>query len=161
MYEDDLWYRKLVRSIEEHRPDFEPKQWRRFQMELMLRIMARVRTFSDTCGTCRGFQHTLTRLEEEFLELPGSSAQRRYQARQLRLMGEHFAAAHRLFPPHYHARLYAHYGLIGGIFLGIVVGLLVLSSGLYFAVCAAGGWLLGYLYGNSTDAHMRHDKRAI
>ena len=43
MYKDDLWYRKLARDIEEHRADFTDKQWRAYQIDLMLRIALRVK----------------------------------------------------------------------------------------------------------------------
>lgn len=161
MYKDDLWYRKLVKDIEEHRPDFTAKQWRSYQVEFMLRVALRVKDSSDACQTCRSFQHTLTRLEEELQELPGSKAQRHYQFQQLRLMGEHFVRAHRLVPPQYYARLGASYGLIAGLLFGIAMGFLVLNNGLYLPLGAVIGLILGGLYGGTEDTRANREHRLI
>ncbi len=161
MYKDDLWYRKLVKDIQEHRPDFNEKQWRTYQVEFMLRIALRVKEASDACPTCRGFQHTLTRLEEEFPELPESKAQRHYQAQQLRLMAEHFVKAHRLVPPRYYVRLYAYYGLIAGLLAGIAIGFLVLNNGIYLPAGAVAGLILGGLYGSGEDTRANRERHQI
>lgn len=161
MYKDDLWHKKLIKDIEEHRTDFTAKQWRQYQVELMLRIAQRVRDFSDACETCRDFQHTLTRLEEEFLELPGSKAQRHYQIQQLRLMGAHFVKAHRLVSPQYYRDLYGYYGLIAGVLAGIALGFLVLNNGLYLPIGAVAGWILGGLYGRGEDNRAQRERRLL
>ena len=110
MYKDDIWYRKLEQAVDEHRPDFTEKQRKKFAIDFMMRIARRVKDFSDSCETCRSCQHTLTRMEEEFLELPGSKAQRQYQRKQLQLMAEHFASEHRLAPPRFYLLKYLRYG---------------------------------------------------
>ena len=161
MYKDDLWYRKLVRDIEEHRADFTDKQRRKYQIDFMLRVAARIKETSDACETCRSFQHILTRLEEEFPELPGSKAQRHYQVQQLRLMAEHFVKAHRLAPAQYYTRLYLNYGVIAGMLFGIVVGLLVLNNVLYLPIGVAAGLLLAGVYGKSEDARVKRERRLI
>jgi hypothetical protein len=161
MYKDELWYRKLVRDIEEHRPDFTDKQLRVYQVDLMLRTALRVKDASDTCETCRDFQRTLSRMEEEFQELPESKAQRHYQAQQLRLMAEHFVKAHRLAPPRYYTRLYANYGIVAGLLFGIGVGLLVLNNGLYLPLGVIVGVGLGAAYGSSEDASVKREHRLI
>lgn len=161
MYKDDLWYRKLVRDIEEHRSDFTEKQRRKYQIDFMLCVALRIKEASDGCATCRDFQHTLTRMEEEFLELPGSKAQRHYQIQQLRLMAEHFVKAHRLAPAQYYTRLYANYGLIAGLFFGIIVGFFVLNNGIYLPVGMIVGLLLGSLYGSGEDTRVKREHRLI
>ncbi len=161
MYKDNLWYRKLVRDIEEHRSDFTEKQRRKYQIDFMLCVAARIKDFSDACETCRGFQHTLTRMEEEFPELPGSKAQRHYQIQQLRLMAEHFVKAHRLAPAQYYAHLYANYGLIAGLLFGIIVGFFVLNNGIYLPVGAVVGLILGNLSGSAEDARVKREHRLI
>ncbi len=161
MYKDELWHRKLVRDIEEHRVDFTEKQLRAYQIDLMLRIALRVKDFSDACETCRNFQRTLSRMEEEFPELPGSKAQRHYQTQQLRLMAEHFVKAHRLAPSNYYTRLYANYGIVAGLLFGIAVGLLMLNNGLYLLLGAILGGILGVAYGMVEDASVKRSRRLL
>lgn len=161
MYKDELWYRKLVRDIDEHRQDFTDKQLRAYQVDFMLRIASRVKEASDACETCRDFQHTLSRMEEEFPELPGSKAQRHYQVQQLRLMAEHFVKAHRLSPPKYYTRLYTNYGIVAGLLFGIAVGLLLLNNGLYLPLGLIVGGVFGAAYGMSEDASMKRQQRLI
>lgn len=161
MYKDELWYRQLVRDIEAHQADFTAKQQRAYQMDFVLRIALRVKEASDACETCRGFQSTLSRLEEELPELPGSKAQRHYQAQQLRLIAEHFVKAHRLAPAQYYTRLYANYGFITGLLFGIAVGLLVLNNGLYVPAASVAGLLLGIVLGGILDARVKREQRII
>jgi len=161
MYKDEMWYRKLARNIEESRPNFTDKQQRAYQIDLMLRVALRVKETSDTCETCRSFQHTLNRMEEEFPELPGSKAQRQYQAQQLRLMTDHFVKAHQFAPPGYYTRLYARYGLVAGLLLGVVVGLLALNNGLYLPLAVIAGVGMGAAYGASEDANVKRNRRTL
>jgi hypothetical protein len=161
MYKDELWYRQLIRDIEAHRLDFTDKQLRTYQIDLMLRIALRVKESSDACETCRSFQQTLSRMEEEFPDLPGSKAQCHYQIQQLRLMTEHFVKAHRLAPAQYYARLYANYGFVVGLLFGIAVGLLVLNNGLYLPVASVAGLILGATSGGIADARVKREQRVI
>ena len=161
MYKDELWYRQLIRDIEEHRLDFTDKQLRAYQVDLMLRLALRIKETSDTCETCRSFQSALSRLEEDLPELPGSRAQCHHQAQQLRLVTEHFVKAHRLAPAQYYTRLYANYGFVTGLLFGIAVGLLVWGNGLYLPVASVAGLILGVVYGSSVDARVKREKRLI
>ena len=161
MYRDELWYRQLIRDIEAHRWSFTDKQLRAYQIDLMLRIALRVKELSDACETCRSFQRTLSRMEEEFPELPGSKAQRHYQIQQLRLMIEHFVKAHRLAPAHYYTRLLANYGLVVGLIFGIAVGFLVLNNGLYLPVASVAGLILGTTLGWIADTRVKHEQRVL
>lgn len=161
MYKDDIWHRKLVQAVDEHRQDFTQKQQRKYQIEFMLRIAKRVKESSDGCETCRSLQHTLTRLEAEFQELPGSKAQRRYQVEQLGEMAEHFVKAHRLAPPVYYTRQYVRYGLIGGLLIGILLGFVIFGNGIYLPLAVIVGLLLGWAYGSAEDVKMKNERRLI
>jgi len=161
MYKDELWYRQLIRDFETHRLDFTEKQLRAYQVDLMLRIALRVKELSDACELCRDFQRILSRMEEEFPELPGSKAQRRYHIRQLRLMTEHFVKAHRLAPPQYYTRLYANYGFVVGLLFGIAVGLLVMNNGLYLPLASIAGLILGMTLGWIVDTRVKREQRVI
>jgi hypothetical protein len=161
MYKDDLWYRHFSEDVEEHLPDFTEKQQRKYKIELLLHTAKRVRDFSDGCGTCRGFQHTLTRLEEEIQELPDSKAQRQYQVEQLRRMAEHFVREHRLAPPNYYTRKYATYGLVAGLLGGFVIGVLILGNFLYLPAGLMLGLAGGMMYGVAEDATVENEHRRI
>ena len=161
MYRDELWYRQLIRDLETHQLGFSDKQLRAYQIDLMLRIALRVKELSDTCELCRDFQRILSRMEEEFPELPGSKAQRHYQIRQLRLMTEHFVKAHRLAPPQYYTRLYANYGFVLGLLFGIAVGLLALNNGLYVPVASVAGLTLGTTLGWIVDTRVKREQRVL
>lgn len=161
MYKDELWYRQLIREIEVHQSNFTAKQLRAYQVNFMLRIALRIKDYSDACETCRDFQRTLSRMEEELPELLNSKAQRHYQAQQLRLITDHFVRAHRLAPPYYYTRLYVNYGLVVGLFLGIVVGLLALNNGIYLPLGLVAGVILGAAYGSCMDARVKRQQRVL
>lgn len=161
MYKDDIWYRKLAQAVDEHRPDFTEKQLKQFAIEFMMRIAGRIKNYSDSCETCRDFQHTLNRMEEEFPELPDSKAQRQYQRKQLQAMAEHFANAHRLAPSRYYLMKYLRYGLIAGMLIGILLGFLILNDGMYILIGPVIGLVLGGLFGGAEDAKVRNEHRLI
>lgn len=156
MYKDEIWYRKLEDELDEHRDDFDEKQWKKYQLDQLLKVANRVRTLSDGCETCRSYQHLLTRMEEEVQELPDSKAQRQYQREQLYEMAKHFVAEHRLAPPNFFLRKYLRLGLIIGGVVGFVAmvlvgNLLLLPLGL---LLGGGG---AALYGWTED--QRHERK--
>ena len=160
MYKDDIWFRKLSQAVDAHRPDFSDKQLKKFAIDFMMRIAQRVKDYSGTCEVCRSYQHTLTRLEEEFQELPDSKAQRQYQKKQLQEMTDHFASAHRLAPPRYYLVKYLRLGLIAGLFTGIILGFF-LNDGVYLLAGPAIGLAIGGLLGGAEDAKVRNGHRLI
>ncbi len=160
MYRDEIWYRKLEEAVQAHRDDLTTKQWATYQIPHLLRIADRVRGHADVCETCRSYQHTLTRLEEELQELPSSKAQRQYQAAQLRQMGEHFVAEHQLVPPSFYLRRWLRIGVFAGLAVGLVAALvtenaiLVPVGTLVIAASCA-------LYGFTMDQKVEREHRRI
>ncbi|MBN1873142.1 MAG: hypothetical protein JXA33_02855 [Anaerolineae bacterium] len=160
MYKDDIWYRDFSRAVGAHKEAFSEKQNKQFQIEAVLRLALRVRDFSDKCEICRGYQHTLTRLEEEMPELPGSQAQRQYQNKQVHEMQAHFVKVHHLSPPGYYMRKWIRYGLLIGFVLGFAATTFT-GNTLYFPAGCVVGILGGALYGNSEDAIIKNQRRSI
>jgi hypothetical protein len=161
MYKDDIWYRKVTQEIEEHEEDLTDKQWSKYKIDQLLRIANRVRQKSENCETCRSFQHTITRLEEELQELPDSKAQRQWQAEKLYEMGSHFVQAHELAPPHYFFRKWLKIGLIAGLVLGLVAALFVTGSLISLPLGGILGGLFGGTYGWGQDRQFRQNHRLI
>ena len=161
MYKDDIWHRKLVRAVEEHEEDFTDKQWSKYRIDQLLRIAERVRQKSEDCEACRSYQHTITRLEEEFQELPDSKAQRQWQAQKIREMSAHLVEEHDLAPPHYFLRRWLKIGLIAGLTLGLVAAALVTRDLLSIPLGLLLGALIGGLYGWSQDSRFRREHKLI
>jgi hypothetical protein len=160
MYRDEIWYRKWEEDVDEHREEFTEKQWRKFRMEQLVRSANRVRQYSDECETCKGYQETLTRLEEELQELPGSKAQRQWQKEQLQEMGAHFVEVHNVAPPNYYLRKWLKSGLIAGAVVG-VIATIVVGNLLLFPVVFLGGGALAALYGWSEDQRIQREHRLV
>jgi hypothetical protein len=160
MYKDEIWYRRFEQSVEQRREFFTDKQWAKLNLDYFLKVANRVRELSDGCETCRSYQQTLTRLEEELQELPNSKAQRQYQAAQLDEMGRHFAAEHRLAPPGYYLRLWLKRGLFAGLGLGFVA-MLVSGNLLLFPAVTLFLTGAGALYGYSEDQRFARDRRQV
>jgi hypothetical protein len=160
MYKDEIWYRRFEQSVQNRRDSFTDKQWIKLDLDYLLKVANRVREFSENCETCRGYQQTLTRLEEELQELPNSKAQRQYQAGQLDEIGRHFVAEHRLAPPRFFFKRWLKHGLFAGIGIGflamLVVGYLLL---LPLGIVVVTG--MGALYGYSEDQKHARERRVI
>ncbi len=158
MYKDDIWHRKFVQAVEKRKEDFTEKEIRRYRIQPLLDVAGQVAKHSEHCETCREYQQTLTRLEEEMGALPESQAQRQYQRRQIREMQEHFVQEHNLFPGGYHLQKYLVQGLIGGAALGILG--FALYGSLFYLI---GGFVVGLLFGlglgSFRDAQVRQQRR--
>ena len=161
MYKDDIWYRKIAQEIESHEEDLTDKQWSKYKIDQLLRIADRVRQTSEACETCRGFQYTITRLEEELQELPESKAQRQWQAEKLHEMGKHFVQAHDLAPPHYFLRKWLKIGLVAGLVLGLFAALFVTGNLISLPLGGIVGGLLGGIYGWGQDSQLKQKHRLI
>jgi chromatin segregation and condensation protein Rec8/ScpA/Scc1 (kleisin family) len=161
MYKDDIWYRKVAQEIEAHEEELTDKQWSKYKIDQLLRVADRVRQNSEDCETCRGFQHTITRLEEELQELPDSKAQRQWQAEKLREMGKHFVQVHDLAPPRYFLRKWLRIGLFAGLILGLLATLFVTGTLISLPIGGVLGGLLGGMYGWGQDAQMKQKHKLI
>ena len=160
MYKDEIWYRKFEQAIDERRDAFTDKQWTKFKIDHLLKVANRVRQFSEECETCQDYQHTLTRREEELQELPGSKAQRQYQAEQLWEMGRHFVVAHRIAPPRFCLKRWLKYGLYGGLAIGFVV-MVITGNFLLFPAVALAVTALAALWGYSEDQKYARERRLV
>lgn len=160
MYKDEIWYRKFEMAVNEHKDDFSQKQWEKYHIESLLHLAKRIKDASDTCETCQEYQHTLTRLEEEILELPGSKAQRQYMLDQFVDIGRHFMDVHDLVPKQYYTRTWLRRGLwIGGL-AGIVL-LLFTGDFQYFFLA----WIIvagsAAAYGYAEDDKVKREHRIL
>ncbi len=160
MYKDEIWYRKLTAAVDGHREAFTAKQWAKYRIDDVLKVANRVRESSESCEVCQGYQHTLSRLEEEFAELPGSRAQRQYQEGQLRRMEEHFVDVHRLAPPGFFLRKWLRIGVSVGLGAGLVsvaaTGYLALLPLIPLTTA-----LVAALYGWAVDTKYQRERRLI
>jgi hypothetical protein len=160
MYKDDLWYRRLMHELEEHRENFTEKEIRRYRIPLMERAAKRVAEFSEKCATCKDYQHTLTRLEEEMHALPESPAQRDHQRATLLALGDHFRAEHDLSTPGHYRRRWLRLGTYAGIALGALAAIL-LGNTVYIFVAMPLGLLVGMAVGAARDAAYANRKRMV
>ncbi len=160
MYKDEIWFRKLEAAVEAQREALTAKQWTKYRIDYVLKVANRIREFSESCEVCQGYQHTLTRLEEEFPELPGSKAQRQYQGAQLRRIEEHFVVAHRLAPPGFFLRKWLRTGVFVGLGAGLV-STIVTGSLILLPLTALATAALGALYGWVEDQRFQRGRRLI
>ena len=161
MYKDEMWYRNWTRAIDEHKDDITDKQWKKFNINYMLKVGKRIKGFSDNCKTCRDFQHTLTRLEEEMRELPGSKAQRQYQTKMLGVITDHMVKHHRIAPPKYHLLKMLKYGVIAGFVIGTFVALFVTFNLLHIPLGILLGISLAAAYGFAEDSRIQQEHRLL
>lgn len=161
MYKDEMWYRNWSRAVEGHKEIFSNKQWEKYNIKYMLKLGQRAKDFADGCGTCRGYQHPLTRLEEEMRELPDSKAQRQYQAKFLGEMTNHMVKEHRLAPPKYHMIKMLKYGLnVGGV-IGFIVTFFVTGNPIHLPIAVILGAVLAELWGFAEDNRIKQEHRLL
>ncbi|MDF1512879.1 MAG: hypothetical protein P1S60_03610 [Anaerolineae bacterium] len=161
MFKDEMWHRNWSRAVSEHKDDLSDKQWQKNKIDLMLKIGKRVKDFSDGCATCRGYQHPLTRLEEEMHELPDSRAQRQYQAQMLGNIADHMVKEHRIAPARYYSVKMLRYGAIAGLIIGLGVVFLVTGNLFHLPIAILLGLALAAIYGYAEDSKVAQEHRLI
>ena len=59
------WFSRVATEIEQHRYALSQKDYKRYKLDLLLRVARRVDDFSQTCGECQSHRDEITRLLQE------------------------------------------------------------------------------------------------
>ena len=70
------WYNRTDKEIGLHRDNLSNKDYKKYKLDLLLRIARRVEDFSSICGECQLFQQEITKLTQDLgylLQMPNPS----------------------------------------------------------------------------------------
>ena len=56
------WYDRIAKEISPYKDSLSKKDYKKYKLDLLLRVTKRVGDFSSACGECHLFQPEITRL---------------------------------------------------------------------------------------------------
>lgn len=142
------WFSRVAAEIEQHRYALSPKDFKRYRLDLLMRVARRVDEFAQVCGECQSHREEIMRLLRELallLQVPGKGnrgALKQYTV-AVKTLVEHLKKVHKLVDRHYYMGIgtsigtgigaalggalnqitgYAGFGTVIGILLGLAAG---------------------------------------
>ncbi len=142
------WYNRAVREIGSHKDTLSPKDYKKYKLDLLLRIARRVEEFSYICGQCQLSQQEITGLAKELsllIQIPNRENSKSY-FKAINDIVKHLQKEHKL------VKAGQNKGKWIGISLGISTALgIVLDN-------VGGGVAIGVAIGIAIGSYM--DKKA-
>ena len=91
------WYDKIGREINLHKDTLSKKDYKKYKLDLLLRVAKRVDSFSSECGECQLFQQEITSLTQELQNLfLMSKEQRKSHSKKINKIIKHLQKSHKL-----------------------------------------------------------------
>jgi len=77
------WYKDVVKEIDKHKGRFSKRDYKKYKLDLLLRMAKRVASFSTDCVECQNFQGEITKLVEDLGDLVHSFKEKRKSHNQV------------------------------------------------------------------------------
>jgi hypothetical protein len=156
------WFSHVAAEIEQQRYALSPQDFKRYKLDLLLRVARRVDDFSQTCSECQAYRDEITRLLGELsllFHLPGKEGRegiKKYSA-DVKGMVEHLKKTHKLVDRRQYLSLGISIGTGAGAALGGALNQLSGYAGLGTVI----GILLGLGIGWYLDRRAENEGRVI
>ena len=148
------WYNHIVEEINLHRVTLTEKEYKKYKLDLLLRIAQRVDSFSTICGECQLFQQEITRITEELRNLSLMSKEsRKSYFKTLGTITKHLQKEHKLVAEGHYIGIWMAIGTAIGIAIGAALG----NPGVGPAI----GIALGVAVGTYLDKKAKKEGRVI
>ena len=149
----DDWYKNLMSRFTHHQDDITPKEYGRFQLDLLLRIARRLHTFSE-CAECQDFKAKLERFTQDLVGLAHTGGkERKGYFKTLNRIVTHLKRKHKLI------REGESFGgwfiIFTGAGIAVGIGLDKLAAGLVI------GMAVGFLIGAYAESRAKREGRLI
>ena len=148
------WYNHIVQEINLHKATLTKKEYKKYKLDLLLRIAQRVDSFSSICGECQMFQPEITRLTEELRNLSLMSKEsRKNYFKTLGTITKHLQKEHKLVTSGHYIGIWMTIGTAIGVAIGAALG----NPGAGPAI----GIALGVAVGSYLDRKAKKEGRVI
>jgi len=155
MEANSYWYDRIAREISPHRDTLSKKEYKKYKLDLLLRVARRVDDFSAACGECQLFQPEITRLIQDLgnlLQMPDKE-RRKSHLKTINGIVKHLQKQHQLVTE----GQYIGIGLAIGVGIGTVLGAALDNTGVGTAI----GTVIGLAIGRAMDAKAKREGRVI
>ena len=149
------WYEDIEKEISQHKDWLTKKDHKKYKLDLLLRLAARVDTFSNQCGQCQLFQQDISRLIQDLsylTQMPDKEKHKGY-LKKINDITKHLQKQHKLVNEGY----YMGIGMAIGGGVGVVMGIALDNPG----IGPVGGIALGAAIGKYLDNKAKKEGRVI
>jgi len=149
------WYNRIVGEIGSYQDRINKKDYKKYKLDLLLRIAGRVDGFSDICGECQAFRQEITQLVQELgnlMQMPDKTRKKQY-SKTIDNIVKHLQKEHKLVKKGYYSGMWIGIGLAIGGGIGTALGNPGIGPGI--------GLALGVAVGSYLEKRARDEDRII
>ncbi|MFC1932031.1 glycine zipper family protein [Chloroflexota bacterium] len=149
------WYNRIIKEISPYQDTLSKKDYKKYKVDLLLRVARRIDDFSSTCGECQLFQAEITSLAQglgNLVQLPGKEERKRY-FKTINNIIKHLQKQHKLVTK----GQYIGIGLAIGAGIGVALGAALDNPGIGPGI----GTALGLAIGAALDNKAKKEDRVI
>lgn len=153
------WYNRIATEIGQYQVTLGQKDFKKYKLDLLLRIAKRVDDFSATCGECQTFQSEINRLVQELsllTQMPSKEGIKSH-TKAVRILVDHLKKVHKLVEKGHYLGIGIGIGMAIGAALGGTLGAALDNPGIGTAV----GIGLGIAIGTYLDRKAKEEGRVI
>ena len=142
----DSWFLKINKNIQEQKGKIHKKDYKFFQVNVLLNIAKYIQKFSGACSTCSQNKEIFEDMTENLSNsINNSVSARRKYTNKIDKITKHLRKKHSIFYEGYFLSLYTILGIIAGMLFGGLIFLPISISLIKFGVL--GGFLIGIFVG--------------
>ncbi len=115
------WYDDIAKQISLYKDSLNKKDYKKYKLDLLLRVATRVDSFSSGCGECQMFQSEISGLVEDInyvINMSMSKEKRQSYSKRLNNIVKHLQKQHKLVTE----GQYLGIGLALGTAIGVAIG---------------------------------------
>ena len=147
-------YIDIVKEINKHKDNFSKRDYKKYRLDLLIRMAKRVVSFSADCNECQKFEREIKKRAEGLANLTQSSQEeRKSYLNTIRNISNHLQKHHKLIAEGYYIGVGGGIGLVLGAAIGLALDNIVLGPGL--------GLVLGAAIGSAMDAKAKKEGKVI
>jgi len=148
------WYNRIVKEISPHKDSLSKKDYKKYKLDLLLRVAKRVDDFSSYCGECQMFQQEITRLTGDLQNISLMSKEnRKSYFKTIGNITKHLQKQHKLVTAGHNIGIWIGIGMGIGVAIGAALG----NPGIGPAI----GVALGVAVGSYLDRKAKKEGRVI
>ena len=153
------WYNRIATEIGQYQVTLGQKDFKKYKLDLLLRVAKRVDDFSHTCGECQTFKSEITRLTQELsllTQMPSKQGIKSH-TKAVNNLAEHLKKVHKLVDKGHYLGVGIGIGMAIGAALGGALGAALDNPGIGTAI----GIALGIAVGRYLDKKAEKEGRVI
>jgi hypothetical protein len=153
------WYNRIATEIGQYQVTLGPKGFKKYKLDLLLRVAGRVDEFSGTCGECQTLKSEIKRLTQELsllTQMPSKQGMKNH-TKAINSLVEHLKKAHKMVSKGHYMGIGISLGWVIGGAIGGALGAAVDNPGIGTAI----GIALGIAVGRYLDKKAEREGKVI